>query len=67
MLLEHQHWLLRRSDGTEERVTVQQSRWDGQQGLRATLEGVSDRDAATAAARQRHPDRTRRAAASRTT
>ncbi len=44
-LLEHESWLLRRSDGLEQRVTVRQASWAGQ-ALRVSLEGVEDRDAA---------------------
>jgi 16S rRNA processing protein RimM len=44
-LLDHRHWLLRRSDGSEQSVEVLDARWDGR-ALRATLAGIGDRDAA---------------------
>jgi 16S rRNA processing protein RimM len=44
-LLDHSHWLLRRTDGSEQQVEVLDGRWDGHV-LRARLAGVGDRDAA---------------------
>ncbi len=44
-LLDHRHWLLRRTDGSEQGIEVLDARWDGHV-LRATLAGIGDRDAA---------------------
>ncbi|MGH8205277.1 MAG: ribosome maturation factor RimM [Steroidobacteraceae bacterium] len=44
-LLDHRHWVLRRTDGSEQGIEVLDARWDGHV-LRATLAGIGDRDAA---------------------
>jgi 16S rRNA processing protein RimM len=50
-LLQHRHWRLRRpgsaEDGSERVLQVLQAQWDGH-ALRASLEGIGDRDAAEA-------------------
>ena len=44
-LVQHRHWRLRTADGAEQEIEVTQAVWDGRS-VRATLAGVSDRDAA---------------------
>jgi 16S rRNA processing protein RimM len=44
-LLQHRHWRLRRSDGSEQTYQVLQAHWDGH-AMRVELEGIADRDAA---------------------
>jgi len=44
-LVQHRHWRLRRRDGSEQVVEVVQAVWDGRS-VRASLAGITDRDAA---------------------